>query len=68
MKDINIQIQEAKKIPNRINPKKSIPKHHDYTSETKKRKRKERNLKSSKRALPTREHQFEWQQISYVKA
>lgn len=66
VKDTNLQIQEARKNSNRINPKKSMPKHKITKFLIIKDKQKLLE-EEKKNLLPIRKHEFKWQQSSHLK-
>ena len=57
MKEKDTQVQEAQRVPNKIDPKRSIPRH--IIIKMAKLKDKGRILKA-KREKPTREHQLDF--------
>lgn len=63
-KEINLQDQEAEQNPNRINPRKSMPRHIVITPlKARQKKQWERD-----NTLPVEEEWFEWQWMSHIKS
>lgn len=67
-KDMNLHVQEAEKTPNRINPRKFMPK-HIITTFLKIKDKEKKSWKQPARndTLPAGELWFQWQQTSHLK-
>ena len=67
VKDTNLQIQEAEQTPDKINPKKSMPRHIIIKLLKLKTKKKPWEQPEKNNILPIGEHQFKLYQISHWK-
>ena len=66
VKEIDLQVQEAQRIPNKRNPKRTTPRH--IIIKMLRAKDRERILKAAReKQLPTREHPYDCQLISQQK-